>query len=214
MAIRLYKSSYSLGAPHMDYLRAGNSMTVLAGDVIGVLSSSPIGTASRRATLTSGGGIWGIAASDLTTDSNGNVQSPAFSSTIDTAIQPILALPAYASRLSPAGTVAGTARRAQLDVYLADDSNIFIQRHKAGTRVNQSLVGIKCDLVYNAVTLEWEVDTGTTSSGMIVIEEVPPFYADNRTLYDSATFATDTYGAWLAFKVVPAWQGQPNGLRY
>lgn len=213
MAIRVYKADFSLGAPQDDYLMAGNSMAVLAGDLIG-RNSSPAGTALRRTTITTGGGIYGFAADDITTDANGISSTPAAPSGVNPAFVAHFALNNYADRMFPSGAVAG-AVRSLLRMALATSDNVFIQRHKAGVaRVNQSLVGLKCDLVYNSTTAEFEVDSTTTTLGCIEIVEVPPMYNDNRTLYDSATFATDALAAWCAFKVIASFQAQPNGLSY
>lgn len=211
--IRLYRSEESLGAPRLDYRPAGNSMAALAGDIMGLTTG---GLLSRRATagqITANGGVWGILVDDLTTDANGVASTPAAPSGVNPAVPAKLALTQRADSFSLAAAIAGV-QRSQGRVYPALDGNVFIQRHKIGTRVNQSLIGKKCDFTWNTTTLEWEVDTTDTTVGMLTIVEIPPFYADNKTYYDSATYATDAKNAWVAFVIVPALQASLNGLRY
>lgn len=213
MSIRMYKSDQSLGIPVEDYESCANSMAALAGDVFGLTTG---GLWSRRTSITSGGGVWGINKNDVTTDANGFATTPAAPTGVNPATQAHLAITQYADRLfAGAQTISGVTR-SLANVWLANNANTFIQRHKKGTRCNNSIVGKLCDLVWNSTTLEFEVDTTTTTLSCIVVVEVPPTYADNLTkgYYDSASFASDAYGPWCAFKFVPAFQAQGQGLRY
>jgi len=231
MSIRWYKSYRQDGEPDVDYYRVGNGFTYLSGDVLGMLSgtsaqsdASPAGTLRRLGASVGGtatafpiivaSGIWGVAWNDATTDDNGNIITPSVPSTIDPSVPAILPLPAYDLRHPAAAPVAGV-RRGQMGIWKATGVNVFIQRHKAGTRVNQLLVGKPANLTYNATTDEFEVDTtGASNKNVVVITEVPPLYDDNITYYDSASYATDAVAGWVAFTFLPAVQGPVQGLMY
>ena len=212
MAIRHYKS-LDKAADKVGHYPAGNSMAALAGDVMGNTTGGLLSRRATAGTITAAGGILGFLVHSLTTDANGVASTPAAPTGVHPAVVPKLALTQYADRMSMAPPISA-AQRSMGMVYLANPFNVFIQRHKIGTRVNIGLVGKKCDFTWNTTTLEWEVDTTVTTVGMIEITEVPAHYMDNRTYYDSATFATDTKNAWVAFMVDPLLYAQAKGLSY
>lgn len=219
-----------MAEPDVDYRPLGNSFAYKSGDVVGIMSgtsgqtdASPAGTMRRLGAVVGGSaasfpivlasGIWGVVWNDATADSSGNVVSQAAPTGVNPQVVPINAAGNSRSKLlSYAPAIAGV-QRAELSIWLADQNNYFVQRHKKGTRVNISLVGKLAALTYNATTLEFEVDT-TGSNPTVVVEDVPPMYGDNRTYYDSATFATDTVGGWVVFRFIPSVQAQPAGLSY
>lgn len=213
MGIRLVSVDGSLGDPDVGWSPVANSQTVLAGDVLGLTTG---GLAERlgSAAITSGGGIWGFSVNDFTSDGSGNLINPSAPSGVAPGVPAQLALASYDRRVATAPPIAGV-QRGQAEYWTGNFRNIFIQRHKAGTRCNMSLVGKKCDLTWNSSTNEWEVDTTATSLNCIIISQFQfPLYKDNKTLWDSATYATDTYAAWVAFQVTPAFYAQALGLRY
>lgn len=233
MPIRVWTGEAGTAMPVLDYYPAGNSFTYKSGDLLGLLSGtsaqtdgSPAGTL-RRFGATQGGaaasfpparanGMLGMVFNDLTANASGIGGTPAAPTGVNPAVPAVLAVPSFdrVQSLSPA--IAGV-QRSMVTVVLANDTNFFVQRHKKGTRVNQSLVGATAALTYNATTLEFEVDTTGVTPGTndyVVITDMCPFYNDNRTWYDSSTFATDAYGAWVVFQFLPAVMAAKLGLRY
>lgn len=229
MPIRPYAFQGGVGVPDVDYYPAGNGFAYKVGDVLGLMSGtsaqtdgSPAGTLRRLGAIVGGAaasfpivlasGIIGIVGDDLTASAAGISTTPAAPTGVNPMVPAKLALPSRSDALSGSNAIAGV-QRSQTKVWLATDQNYFIQRHKKATRVNQTLVGALCALTYNAVTLEFEVDS-TAGSPSVVIVDMAPTYGDNRTYYDSATFATDLFGAWVVFKFIPSVQASPLGLRY
>lgn len=217
MAIDCINVLAGVGAPDVGWIPIGNSVTMLAGDVVGETTGGLAGKLTGSGTaITAAGGIFGFAANGITSDSSGRVTTPSAPSGVDPGVPAILPLPSYSARVPPAAPIAGT-RRSQVQCWLASGSNYFIQRHKAGTRVNDSLCGLKCDLTWNSTTSEWEVDSTVTTIGEIVIAPAGlqlVLWKDNRTLWDSSTYATDTYNAWVVFQVLPTLNASKYGLRY
>lgn len=217
--IGLVHATDSVGAPDVGWSPVGNSITSQGGDVYGLTTAGLVGRLNATGggtIISSGGGILGIAANAFTSDSAGNIIAPSAPSGVSPGVPARLAMPSYSLRVPPAAPIAGV-QRGQTQYYLASNANFFIQRHKAGTRVNDSLCGKLCDLVWNATTLEWEPDTTATSINDIVIapaDKQMPWYLDNKTLWDSSTFATDALDAWIVFQIVPAFQSAAAGLRY
>lgn len=180
------------------------TMRRLGANVGGAAASFPIVLAS---------GIWGVVWNDARVDASGNLISPAVPTGKNPQVEPTLALPSYSSGLSLTPPIAG-AQRPGLTMFLANQNNYFIQRHKQGTRVNVGLVGKQCALTYNATRLEFEVDS-TAGNPTVVIEDVPQFFGGSpNTFYDSSTFATDALGAFVVFRFLPSVQAQPGGLTY
>lgn len=224
MGIQCVNATLGIGDPQTVYLPMSNSMQGLPGDVFGLTTG---GLALRLddeggQVITSGGGIYGIAQDSYASNSAGGVTTPAGPSGVASNVPANLAIGSYGQRVPPAAPIAGVAR-GQVRAFGVGAGNYFIQRHKQGTRVNDSLCGKKCDLVYNDTTNEWEVDTTATSVNDIVIApanfQMPGWYDNgpnfaNHGLWDSASYATDTYGAWIVFTVVPAFNAEANGLRY
>lgn len=219
MGIRLANVVGNLGAPDVAYSPIGNSVTLKAGDLLGLTTAGLVGRLNNHSSgtvVSSAGGVWGISVDDVTSDGSGNIITPSAPTGVDPGVPAVLAIPSYGRRVTPAFPIAGV-RRGQVRLYKATNRNFFIQRHKAGTRVNGSLSGLKCDLTWNDTTLEWEVDSTSTSVGSIVIAPANmqlPWYYDNKTLYDSATYATDASGAWVVFQIAAAADAEDNGLRY
>ncbi len=218
MSIHLLTVNGREGVPDVGWSPVANSQTCLSGDVVGLTTGGLISRLDDEGgqVITSGGGIWGILVNDFTSNSAGAIQNPAAPSGVAANVPANLALGSYSQRIRPNQPISGVFR-GMAEYWSSNPQNIFIQRHKQGTRVNASLCGKKCDLVYNDTTNEWEVDTTATSVNDIVIaaaEFQVPTYRDNTTYWDSATFATDTYGAWIAFSVVPAFYAEALGLRY
>jgi hypothetical protein len=217
--IGLVNSISNLGAPDVGYSPVGVSITSKQGDVLGLTTGGLIGrlNATGGGTIIAvGGGIWGIGANDFTSDASGNITAQAAPTGVAGNVPARLALGSYGQRVAPASPISGVAY-GQAQYYLPSSNNYFIQRHKKGTRVNDSLCGKKCDLTWNATTLEWEVDTTSTSLNEIVVALASfqlPWYLDNKTLWDDTTFATDASGAWVVFQVVPAYNAEALGLRY
>lgn len=211
-----------VGLPVVAWNPFANSQAIITGDVEGLTTAGLLERLGSAA-ITSGGGIWGFAANSDTTDANGNIISPTIPSTINPGVPAVFAIPSYGRRVTPAAPIAGV-QRGQGQSYLACPQNFFIQRHKAGTRVNDSLIGKLCNLTWNGsagTNGEWEVDTTATNvSDIVVAPWQLPNYQDNGNsvlgpgLWDSATFATDSLGAWVVFQVAPAWQASNLGLRY
>ena len=211
-----------MGAPVVSWNPFANSQAILAGDVEGLTTGGLLERLGSGA-ITTGGGIWGIAANADTTDGSGNIVSPSLPSGISPGVPPVFAIPSYGRRVVPAAPIAGV-QRGQGQSYLACPQNFFIQRHKKGTRVNDSLIGKICNLTWNGsagANGEWEVDSTATNVGDIVIAPWQlPYWYDNgpsalgKGLWDSATFATDNLGAWVVFQVSPSFQASNLGLRY
>lgn len=219
MSIHLANVIGGVGAPDVAWLPTGVSIIWKAGDVVGETTGGLAGLLNNHAggtPIAAVSGIFGIAVNDDTSDANGRWVSPSVATGIDPSVPAVLALPTYGRRVTPAPPIAGV-RKSQMECWLASPNNYFIQRHKQGTRVNDSLAGKLCDLTWNDTTLEWEVDTTSTAVNSIVVAPAGlqlPLYRDNTTLWDSATFATDTYGAWLVFQFVPTQDASKYGLRY
>ena len=211
-----------MAAPVVSWNPFANSQAIITGDVEGLTTAGLLERLGSGA-ISSGGGIWGFAANSDTTDGSGNIISPSIPSTINPGVPAVFAIPSYGRRVTPAAPIAGV-QRGQGQSYLANNQNFFIQRHKAGTRVNDSLIGKLCNLTWNAsagTNGEWEVDTTSSSVSDIVIAPWQlPGYQDNgpsvlsHGLWDSATYATDSLGAWVVFQVAPAFQASNLGLRY
>ncbi len=218
--MKIINAQAGIGAPKVSWDPMGASLTFKTGSVLGLTTGGRLALLSGGGgqVITSDGGVWGVSVNNVVTDSAGRIIGPAAPAGIDPAVTPIFALPSYSMRVTPSSPIAGV-RYGQGESWSPIETNFFIQRHKAGTRVNDSLCGKKCDLVWNATTTEWEVDSTATSVNDIVIapsaNQLPGYY-DNLTgnLWDSATFATDTYGAWVVFSFVPSFDAQLNGLRY
>lgn len=216
MGIRLVALLGNTGAPQVGWSPVGASLTCLPGDVLGLTTGGLLNRLDDEGgqVITSGGGIWGISINSFRSDASGNIINPAVPTGVNPNVPADLALSSYSRRVYANEPIAGDYN-GLAEFWKPDFDNVFIQRHKQGTRVNSSLIGKKCDLVYNDTTNEWEVDTTATSVNDIVISEIQfPLYKDNITIWDSATFATDTYGAWIAFHVVPAFNAETLGLRY
>lgn len=230
MAIRFYKAMTGRGTPDVAYYPLGNSFAYLAGDVLGLLSgtsaqtdASPAGTVRRMGASVGGAaasfplvlasGALGIAKDFATASAAGISTTPAAPSGVNPMFQPKLALPSRSDTYSGSDPVAGVVR-SQIAVFLATDNNVFIQRIKKGTRTTSALRGTKCNLTYNATSLEFEVDVAIVANPFVEIVEVPPLYNDNRTYYDSATFATDNFGGWVAFRFLPSVQQITAGTTY
>ncbi len=216
MSIRLALVDGSVGEPAIGWSPVDDSLVCKAGDVMGLTTGGLLFRTDDEGgqVITSGGGIWGILVNDFTSDSDGNIINSAAPSGVNPGVPAQLALSSYDRRVRPNAPIAGVYR-GLAEYWTPDSRNVFIQRHKAGTRVNDSLCGKKCDLVYNDTTNEWEVDTTATSVNDIVIYKTQfPMYNDNVQLFDSATFATDTYGAWIAFQIQPSFNAEALGLRY
>lgn len=202
--------------PDVVWSPVGASLTVLSGDVQGLTTGGLLNRLDDEGgqVITTGGGIWGISVNDYSSDASGNLTNPAVPTGVNPNVTAQLALSSYNRRVYANQPIAGDYN-GLAELWTSKFSNIFIQRMKQGIRVNGSLVGKKCDLVYNDTTNEWEVDTSATSVNDIVISNVQfPLYKDNKSLWDSATFATDTFGAWVAFQIVPAFYAESLGLRY
>jgi hypothetical protein len=216
MGIRYVASIGNSGAPVVGWSPVGNSLSCLPGDVHGLTTGGFLNRLDDEGgqVITAGGGIWGIGINTWTSDASGNLTNPAVPTGVNPNVPAQLALSSYNRRTYANEPIAGVYR-GLAEYWKPDFNNVFIQRMKQGIRVNSSLVGKKCDLVYNDTTNEWEPDTSATSVNDIVISEIQfPLYKDNISLWDSATFATDTYGAWVAFQIVRAFDAEANGLRY
>lgn len=204
--------------PRSAWLPTGVSIIWKAGDVVGETTGGLAGLLNNHAggtIIAAANGIAGIASDDNTSDSNGRWQSRALPTGVDPSVPAHLAIDSYGMRVTPAAPIAGV-RKSQMKLWTVT-GNYFIQRHKQGTRVNDSLCGKLCDLTWNDTTLEWEVDTTSTSVNSIVVASADlqmVNYKDNTTLWDSATFASDTYGAWVVFSIVPTQDALTRGLRY
>lgn len=213
MSIRLVGVDGSIGEPAVGWSPVATTQTVLAGDVLGLTTGGLLERLGSGA-ITSGGGIWGFALNDFKSDSNGDLTNPSTPSGVNGQVPAQLALSSYDRRVLATDAIAGDVN-GQAEYWKSDFRNIFIQRHKLGTRVNSSLIGKKCDLTWNGTTSEWEVDTTATSLNCIVISQFQlPRFKDNTTYWDSATYATDTLAAWVCFQVVPAFDAEQLGLRY
>lgn len=213
MSIKLVAVDGSRGEPQVRWSPVGASQTVLSGDMFGLTTG---GLLKRLGSgdLTSGGGIWGFGVNDYISNSAGDITAPAIPTGVNPNVRPVLGMESYNRRVYANQPIAGDYN-GLAQVWDGDPRNIFIQRHKVGTRVNASLIGKKCDLVWNATTLEWEVDTTATSVNCVVVSSIQfPLYRANTTLWDSSTFATDAKGAWIAFQIVPAFDAGSLGLRY
>lgn len=221
VAIEIINAQVGVGSPDTAWLPIGNSVTALAGDVIGETTAGLAGRLNSHGggtAITAGGGVFGILQSAATSDANGRITTPATPTGVDPSVPAILAMPSYNNRVPPASPIAGV-RRSQVLCYLASNGNYFIQRHKVGTRVNISLCGKLCDLTWNDTTGEWEVDTTSTSVNEIVVAPASlqlPYFRDNftRNYWDSATYASDTLAGWLVFQFAPGFDASKYGLRY
>lgn len=194
------------------------SLSCKAGDVVGITGST--GALVRRLTgvvINASGGVLGIMHDDCYTDSSGNLIAPTKVSTIATNVQADLAL-SGGPALLPTTTLAGVTTPQAL-VIVARPDDVFIQRARAtSARYHDGLAEDICDLVWNATTLEWEVDSSATSVNDIAIVSVPKMYGNTSTgnfkYRDSATYATDTYAPYVCFKFLEDFCAYQQNLAY
>ena len=216
MSIRLVAVDGSQGAPDIGWSPVADSLDCLVGDVMGLYTNGQMFRTDDEGgqVISSGGGVWGVLINNFTSDADGNIINSAAPANVSPTVPAQLALSSYNRRILPNDSISGVVR-GMAQFWTPDFRNVFIQRQKQGTRINSSYCGKKCDLVYNDATNEWEVDVSATSVGDIIVSQFQyPLYKDNNSLWDSASFATDDFGAWVAFQFNPAFNAEQNGLRY
>lgn len=228
MPIEWVRSVTDNNVPRMFYPGAGNSFTYLQGDVVGLMSgtsaqtdASPAGTARRFGANVGGAGasfpivlasgVLGIVTAPVTSDASGNAITPTGPTGVLANVQPVLALNSMSNLAAP--SIAAGVQRNVVPVAVADQNSVFQQRHKKGTRINDGLLGKLAALTFNSTTKEFEVDT-TAGSPCVVITRIEKLTHDNYLWFDSSTFASDAFGAWVEFQFIDSVQALPNGLTY
>lgn len=209
MPIKVFSVTGGIGVPSVQAYPCDASNSLPAGCLVGLDTGGQLRLLSSGGTALAANGILGIPVDDTYTNASSVPVAPSLPTGVAASVYPTLGVPNMSSVLSSVA-IAGTDTPQAMIIEATDDV-LFVQRGKKGIRWNQSLVGKVCDLVWNSTTSEYEPDTGTTSLNCIVIRDVPRWYGDNRTYYDSANYATDAVGAYVVFSVVDSFQ-QIRGL--